>query len=665
MAAWTRTPPIEEATQSPTTGDTAPSQASQAALRARLAQEIATDESSEDLLARWDRWGNDLLDAVETIYPGTDVNTQLVDLIAAGHLARSTRLRELDRVRILRPDWFQDPQAIGYAAYAQRFGGNLRAVGDRIDYLRELGVTYLHLMPLLQPRPGPNDGGYAVMDYDRIRPDVGTMEDLSDLTERLHAAGISLALDLVLNHVAYEHRWAQAAREGDERYRSYFWTFPDRSLPDEYEQSLPEVFPHTAPGNFTWDEQMQRWVWTTFNTWQWDLNWSNPDVLAEFARIVLNLANRGVDCLRLDAIAFLWKRTGTNCQNQTEVHAITQILRAVARIVAPAMIFKAEAIVGPNDLTAYLGTGDRAGKVSDMAYHNSLMVQIWSALATRDARLLDVAISRIPDLPTTAAWSTYLRCHDDIGWAIDDTDAAQVGWNGPLHRDFLSDFYTGRHEASFAEGLVFQENPFTGDRRVSGTAASLSGIGCAEDEPQLDIAVDRMLMAYAMVLGFGGLPILYMGDEWALLNDHSYIDEPEHADDTRWVHRPNMPWEQIELLRDADGPARRVYDGLRHLISLRKRTRSLHASVPTRTQMTSVNSVICLVRKHPAGDVLQIYNVADHEVEIPAAELDALAAGTWDLITGTTVVPVDGKYRLPAYAKLWLCEPPSAARFES
>lgn len=658
MAAWTRTPPAAEDTHIPVRQSNASPATSHAVLRSRLAQEIATDEHREDLLARWDRWGHDLIDAAATIYPETDLVTQLVDSIAAGHLARSNRLRALDRERILRPDWFQGPQEIGYAAYTQRFGGDLRGVGERIEYLRELGVTYLHLMPLLEPRPGPNDGGYAVMDYDRIQADIGTMEELSELTERLHDAGISLALDLVLNHVAFEHRWAAAARQDDDRYRAYFWTFPNREKPDEYEQGLPEVFPDTAPGNFTWDDQMQRWVWTTFNSWQWDLNWSNPDVLAEFARIVLNLANRGVDCLRLDAIAFLWKRVGTNCQNQPEVHAITQILRAVARIAAPAMIFKAEAIVGPSDLTAYLGTGERAGKVSDMAYHNSLMVQIWSALATRDARLLDVAISRIPDLPTTAAWATYLRCHDDIGWAIDDHDAAQVGLNGPAHRDFLSDFYTGQHEASFAEGLIFQENPFTGDRRVSGTAASLTGIGSASAPRHLDIAVDRMLLSHAIVLGFGGLPILYMGDEWALLNDHSYRDHPEHADDTRWVHRPNMPWEDIDRVSDADSPGRRVYERLRNLISLRKRTRSLHASVATRTHMTSVESVICLIRKHPAGDLVQVYNVADQEVLVPAADIDRHVAGTSDLITGTVLTAIDGNYRLPAYGVWWLTEPP-------
>lgn len=344
------------------------------------------------------------------------------------------------------------------------------------------------------------------------------MSDLATLADALHATGIALTLDLVLNHVAYEHSWAQAARAGDQRFRDYFHTFDDRTLPDAFERSLRDIFPATAPGNFSWDDGLGGWVWTTFNEWQWDLNWSNPDVLCEFARIILNLANQGVDCLRLDAIVFLWKRMGTSCENQPEVHLITQILRMVARIAAPSLIFKAEAIVAPRDVIPYLGVGAQAGKLSEIAYHNSLMVQIWSAFATRDARLLEQAAQALPDLPVTTAW------------------------DGPSHRAFLSDFYVGDHPASFADGVTFQHNPVTGDRRVSGTAASLAGIGRADSPEALRMAVDRLLCGYAMVFGFGGIPLLYMGDELALLNDDQFAADPAHADDNRWIHRPEMPW---------------------------------------------------------------------------------------------------------------------------
>ncbi len=311
--------------------------------------------------------------------------------------------------------------------------GDLKGVAKHLDHLEELGVTYLHLMPLLEPREGDNDGGYAVQDYRAVRPDLGTTDDLRDLATTLRGQGVSLVVDLVLNHVAREHDWAVRARAGgpeSSTYRDYFHVFPDRDLPDQYERTLPEVFPDFAPGSFTFDDDLDGWVWTTFNEWQWDLNWANPAVLAEFAEIILWLANLGVEVFRLDAIAFLWKRMGTSCQNQPEVHALTQALHALTRMAAPAVAFKAEAIVGPRDLVQYLGTGRHAGRVSDLAYHNSLMVQTWSMLATGNTILARHALGALPATPSTGTWITYTRCHDDIGWAIDDSDAHAAGVTG-------------------------------------------------------------------------------------------------------------------------------------------------------------------------------------------------------------------------------------------
>jgi amylosucrase len=629
-------------------------------LREHLAARVAGDPEAVDVLARWDRWGPDLVAGLDEIYPQAGVGERIVDLVVAGHLARSRALRDRDRKRILGQDWFQRPDAVGYACYADRFATTLQGVASRIDHLSELGVTYLHLMPLLAPRPGPNDGGYAVMDYGRVREDLGTMEDLESLAEALHDRGISLTLDLVLNHVASEHAWAVAARAGDPTYRDYFYVYPDRALPDAYEQTLPEVFPDFAPGSFTWDDDLAGWVWTTFNSWQWDVNWTNPDVLCEYLGIILDLANRGVDCLRLDAIAFIWKRMGTDCQNQPEVHAITQLLRAAARIAAPSLVFKAEAIVAPARLVAYLGRGSHAGRVSDLAYHNSLMVQIWSALATRDARLMAVALSRFPEIPTTTAWATYLRCHDDIGWAIDDGDCAALGWNGYAHRGFLSDFYVGAHPASFAEGAAFQENPATGDRRISGSAASLAGLGLARGSAQRRLAIDRILLGYAMVFGFGGIPLIYMGDELALLNDDGFVDDPEHADDNRWLHRPSMPWERIAERHDPNTDAGRMWAGMRRLVQVRRGLEMLHASVPTRAYPTSHPAVVCFVRRHPAGDMVQVYNVSDSTVALPAGDIGGHGGDlTHDRLSDRIVAPFGDQHVLRPYAAWWLTQPAS------
>jgi len=569
-------------------------------------------------------------------------------------------MRARDTDRLLRPDWFQGPDALGYVCYADRFAGTLAGVAEHVDYLRELGTTYLHLMPLLQPREGANDGGYAVADYRSVRSDLGTMDDLEKLASVLHDNGIALTIDLVLNHVAAEHEWAKAARAGDPKYRAYFHVYDDRTEPDRFEKTLPEVFPDFAPGNFTWDDEIDGWVWTTFNSYQWDLNWSNPDVVTEFADLMLFLANKGVDCLRLDAIAFLWKRLGTNCQNQPEVHGITRALRAVARIAAPSLVFKAEAIVAPGDLVKYLGVGEYAGAVSDLAYHNSLMVQIWSALATNDTRLLVQALDSFPPKPTTTAWATYLRCHDDIGWAIDDADAAAIGWSGYDHRRFLSQWFVGEFPGSPARGAEFQVNEATGDSRISGSAASLAGVEvalAANDAILLEVALRRLRCAYAIVYGFGGIPLLYMGDEIALLNDHSYLDEPAHAEDNRWMHRPQMPWDKAARRADPHTLEGRMHGVIKHLGEVRRSLPALHAAVESQPAYTSSPAVLAVLRRHAAGDLVQLYNVSGDWQRIDDAVLGSIRhTAVVDALSGDAPLREDGQIVLEPYAALWLTQ---------
>jgi amylosucrase len=606
------------------------------------------------VLARLRRHWRDLVTGLCEAYGerGPSLAARVGELAVAGFVQRPAELRLLDLRRHVEPDWFQAPRMLGYACYAERFGGDLRGVAERVPYLAELGVTYLHLMPLLQPRPRPNDGGYAVMDYRSVREDLGTMDDLAALAGALRAEGISLTLDLVLNHVAAEHEWARRARAGEQRYRAYFHVFPDRAVPDEYERTLPEVFPDFAPGSFTWDDALQGWVWTTFNAWQWDLAWDNPDVFCEFAEIVCFLANQGVECLRLDAIAFLWKRMGTDCQNQPEVHAVTQALRAVARIAAPALVFKAEAIVGPAQLVPYLGVGAHTGKVSDLAYHNSLMVQLWSSLASRDARLATAALRRFPRKPPTTAWATYVRGHDDIGWAVDDADAREVGWDGWSHRAFLSDFYGGGFEGSFARGLVFQENHATGDRRISGSAASLAGIEAAGTPQERELAVRRLLLAHTAVMGFGGVPVVWMGDELGLLNDHDWASDPAHADDNRWVHRPRMPWAVAERRSQPGTVEHDVWTGLRERARVRASLPALHAAVEADLLDAANPAVLAWVRRSPEQELVALHNTTEHRQVWPRSAVP-LAGPVRDVLSGD-VFPEGGDVVLEPYAARWL-----------
>jgi len=617
-----------------------------AELRAIFAAGLTGDVT--DPLARFDRWAPDMLAGLSQVYDLDHVLDDLIVTMQAAINNRSADLQERDRRRLLEPDWFQRPDAVGYVAYADRFASSLKDV--RVDYLSDLRITYLHLMPLLAPRPGANDGGYAVQDFRRVRPDLGTMDDLADLAHRLHQAGISLTLDLVVNHVAREHAWAEAARRGERKYQEYFYLFPDRTEPDSFESTLREIFPAFAPGNFTFDEDLSAWVWTTFNSWQWDVNWTNPKVFCEFADTIAFLANQGVDCLRLDAIAFIWKRLGTNGQNQPEVHAITQALRAFARITAPALIFKAEAIVGPRDVVAYLGQGKFAGKVSDLAYHNSFMVQVWSAFAAQDGRLMAHALNNIPPTPVNTSWSTYLRCHDDIGWAIDDADAAAIGWDGSAHRSFLAEFYAGEFPGSYATGAHFQNNPLTNDRRTSGTAASLAGMESSEPgTSDHTLATHRLLCMVAMVLGFGGLPLLYMGDELALTNDSSYLDDPDHADDNRWMHRPKMPWDSLNT--KPPDHIRYVFDQTRALIKTRTSLPSLHATTATHVHVGWNPGLVFFERRHPSADLLQIYNITDRPQLASRADM-FLSGELVDVHSGT--VFTEGDIDIPPYGFLWL-----------
>ncbi|MEJ5889310.1 amylosucrase [Pseudokineococcus marinus] len=645
----------------------------------RVPQPVAA--AADDLLAglaperrelfhlRVERWWPDVREGLAAVH-GTEaaarLEVRLLRAAATSYARRDEDLHRLDQARTLAPDWFQRPGMLGYAAYADRFAGTLAGVRDRLPLLEELGVTYLHLMPLLLPREGDSDGGYAVADYRRVRPDLGTTEDLRELATTLRGRGVSLVLDLVLNHVAREHPWAELARRGTPeeraRYRGYFHVFGDREGPDAFERTLPEVFPDTSPGSFTWDEELDAWVWTTFNSFQWDLDWSSPEVLAEMVDVVLHLADLGVEVLRLDAVAFLWKRLGTSCQNQPEVHDLVQVLRGVTRVACPGLLLKAEAIVAPDDLVPYLGTGAHAGRVSDLAYHNSLMVQVWSMLATGDVVLATRALQRIPPAPSSTAWITYVRCHDDIGWAVSDEDAAAVGLSGHGHRSFLADWYSGAFPGSPATGLVFQEDPATGDRRTSGATAALTGLEAAlarggrPGDEDVDLAVRRVLLAHAVVLGWGGVPVLWSGDEVGQPGDPGWAGEPGHEADNRWVHRPRASEVLLAERHDPSTVAGTVFAGVRHLARTRASLPHLHAATPAQVLDPSDPGVLVVLRRHPEGDLLLLANVTGSWRPFPGERLDAAGlGGAPDALTGR--VPErggDGALWLSPYDVVWL-----------
>ena len=620
-------------------------------------------QEADAFLARLEHLSFDIAEPLGKVYGGvadlTGFVTELVLDALKAAAERPLALRLLDRRREIDPAWFQRSRMVGYVCYADRFARSLPGVRRHLDYLTELGVTYLHLLPLLRPRDGENDGGYAVEDYDAVDPRVGGMADLEALAGDLRERGIALCVDLVLNHTAREHEWARKAVAGEPACREMYLIYPDRTQPDAYERTLPEVFPDTAPGSFT-EVPGLGWVWTTFHDYQWDLNYANPAVFRAMLVTMLTLANHGVDVLRLDAAPFLWKRMGTDCQNQPEAHLLLQAFRALARLAVPGLVLEAEAIVGPDMLVQYLGGHDRYRPECDLAYDNQLMVMLWSTLATRDARLAEHALARRRPPPAPTAWVCYLRCHDDIGWAVSDADAASVGLGGRAHRRFLSDFYAGRFPGSFARGALFQENPVTGDARVSGTAASLCGIESAlatGDPEELTLAVRRLESMYAVVFSFGGIPLIYMGDELGMRNDPRWREDPAHADDNRWMHRPPMDWSRAARRSDPGTLEGRVFAAIQGLAGARRSLLALRSGGVTEILPTGNPGVLAYRRVHPrSAPFLSLTNFSD---TVQSADAGVIArAGlhqprcvhstSGDLVIGA------GRIELPAWGFAWL-----------
>jgi len=565
---------------------------------------------------------------------------------------RPAELKALDARREADPLWFQGETMMGGVCYVDLFAGDLRRLRERLPYFQELGLTYLHLMPLFLAPKENNDGGYAVSSYREINPALGSMDDLQALATELRHNGISLVLDFVFNHTSDEHEWARRALAGEEKYQAYYLMFDDRTVPDQYERHLREIFPEQDPGSFTYVPQINKWVWTTFRHFQWDLNYANPEVFGAMLQEMLFLANQGVEVLRLDAVAFVWKQMGTSCENLPEAHMIIQAFNALAQVVAPAMVFKSEAIVHPDFVAQYIGWEE-----CPLSYNPTLMNLLWEALATREVRLLRHSmIKRLP-IADDCAWVNYVRCHDDIGWSFADEDAAELGIQGFDHRQFLNDFYTGRFPGSFATGLPFNYNPRTGDMRISGMAASLAGLEQAlqrADPLLIEHAVRRIMLIHSIILSIGGIPLLYLGDELGTVNDYRFRQNPAIADDSRWVHRPVFDWERAEDRANPRTLAGRIFQTLTHLIGVRKRCPAL-ANGRTECFDSGNPHVFAYVRQ---GTVLVLANFSEHPQPVARAVLEhhwPIPARAVDLASGRPQ-PIGERLELEAYQFVWLAE---------
>lgn len=497
----------------------------------------------------------------------------LVETMAHQYICRPQHLKKTDLAREKDHNWFLSQKWVGMALYCDGFANNLQGFQSKLHYLQDLGVNLVHIMPILDCPKGKSDGGYAVRNFREIDSRFGTLKDLDALATELRRWEMLLTLDVVVNHTSDEHEWAQKARKGDKAFQDYYFIFGDRKIPDMYEESMPEVFPENAPGNFTWDAEMGKWVMTVFNQYQWDLNYRNPAVFIEMVDIILFWANHGADILRLDAVAFLWKKMGSTCQNEREAHLVLQLMKDCCQVTAPGVLFIAEAIVAPVEIIKYFGEDAINAKECEIAYNATYMALLWEAVATKKTSLLNKGIRSIPEKLERATWLNYVRCHDDIGWGFSDTDIVASGYDPQRHRRFLVDYFTGNYEGSGARGLAFGNNGKTGDARISGALASLAGLESAleqNDPAAIDSAIKTILLLHGMILSFGGIPLLYYGDAIGTLNDDSYLNDASKSDDNRWVHRPKMDWGKAARRAQSGTIEYRIFSALKKMISVRK-----------------------------------------------------------------------------------------------
>ncbi|MDH5612609.1 MAG: alpha-amylase family glycosyl hydrolase [Gammaproteobacteria bacterium] len=591
---------------------------------------------------------------------------RLVETLALKYIERSAKLKLNDLDREKNHNWFLSEKWVGMALYTDGFAMNLQGLKNKVTYFQELGINMIHIMPILQCPEGKSDGGYAVSDFRHVDQRIGSNEDLAELSEELQKQEILLTLDVVVNHTSSEHEWAYKACAGDKTYQDYYYVFDNREIPDMFEQTMPEIFPETSPGNFTWNDEMQKWVMTVFNDFQWDLNYSNPAVLIEMIDIILHWANRGADIIRLDAVAFLWKKIGSTCQNEREAHLLLQLMKDCCQVTAPGVLFIAEAIVAPSEIIKYFGEDAINAKECEIAYNATYMALLWDAVATHNAQLLYQGLKSLPDKLERATWLNYIRCHDDIGLGFDDNDIVAVGYNPRQHRKFLIDYYTGNFEGSSARGLSFGSNQKTGDVRISGSLASLVGLESAieaNDEQQIDFAIKRILLLHNLILSFGGIPLLYYGDEIGTLNDCHYLDDEHKAHDSRWAHRPNFDWDKADKRHIPGSIEHRIFTGLKKMIAIRKEIPAF-ADFNNRELIPLENpNLFAFTRfnlSRPSGRVLVVCNfdASPQYLDLSNHSIKAILGygQIRDLYTGDTPAMFKQQLVIPPFQFYWLSD---------
>jgi len=572
----------------------------------------------------------------------------LCDCLYQFYEERGEKLKKIDRSREKNPDWYKGNDLLGMMMYTNCFAGTLQGVKEKLDYIKSCGVNYLHLMPLLESPKGRDDGGYAVSDFRRVQPELGTMEDLMELTEECHDAGISCCMDFVMNHTSEDHVWAKAARAGDPQARSRYYFFDNWDIPGKYEETMPEVFPTTAPGNFTWLDDCHQAVMTTFYPYQWDLNYANCVVFNDMVANMLFLANRGIDIIRLDAVPYIWKELGTSCRNLPQVHSLVRMMRLISEIVCPGVLLLGEVVMEPAKVVPYFGTVERPE--CHMLYNVTTMASTWNTIATKDVGLLRRQLDQVCALPKEYVFLNYLRCHDDIGWGLDYDWLKTTGVEEVAHKKYLNDYLTGRGYNSDSRGELYNDDPRLGDARLCGTTASLSGLEAAwyeqdKEKAEKGVACDLMLHAYLFTQS--GIPVLYSGDEIGQLNDYTYKEDPDKRADSRYLHRGRFPWKMIE---EKNETAERIFKALRKMEQIRAEYDIFGGGAEVQTFEAGSWHVLGIRRSLGGKELRAYFNFSETEQEIWTMDKKEGKAFV-DFFTGKNMNQLGNT--IPAYGYRW------------
>lgn len=548
------------------------------------------------------------------LYGNDAMYAELCEQMHDYYLKRSTELKKRDIKKEKNPDWFKEKEMLGMMLYIDNFAGNLKGVEKKLAYLKECNVNCIHLMPFLDTPKGKSDGGYAVADFRKVRPDLGTMKDLARLTEKCHENGMNVCMDFVMNHTSEEHEWAKRARAGEGEYMSRYFFYDNGDIPARYEETVPQVFPTTAPGNFTWLPEIGHYVLTTFYPYQWDLNYRNPRVFNEMMYNFLFLANQGMDIIRIDAVPYIWKELGTSCRNLKEVHTIVRMMRMIAEIVCPSVILLGEVVMEPEKVVPYFGTVEKPE--CHMLYNVTTMATTWNSIATRDIRLLKKQMDIVSRLPKQYTFLNYLRCHDDIGWGLDFDTMKQWGMEEPSHKRYLNDYFTGKIAGSISRGELYNDDPVTQDARFCGTTASMCGIEAAGFEgnaEKMQTAIQEDLMLHAYMLTQSGIPMLYSGDELGQVNDYSYKDDAEKASDSRYLHRGAFLWELADKRKDLSTVQGQLFQMLNRLEQIRRQENVFSQEAEVYTYDVHNDSILGILREYKGERFIALFNFSENE----------------------------------------------------